>query len=80
MSQKLTENEIKELKDKGVKGDELIKIIVDSNTSMEKRTVFSQEKILKKKDKKHNHKFWITPTNLFNIVETIFLEDNKKIK
>lgn len=78
-TQKLSEEEITKLKEKGIKGDELIKIICESNSSMEKRTVFSQEKILKRKDKKFNHRIWVTCTNLFNIVETIFLEDNKRL-
>lgn len=79
-SQKFTEEEIKNMKEKGIQGEELIKIIIDGNNSMEKRTLMSQEKIYKKKEKKHTHKIWIAPTNLYNIIETFFLDDIKKIK
>jgi hypothetical protein len=78
-AQKLSYEEIMKMKGSGVTGDELIKVIMDNNTSMEKRTIFSQEKMLKKKKLKHLHKIWIVPTDLFNIIETIFLEDEKKI-
>lgn len=79
-AQKLSSEHIKELKEKGMKGDELIKLIIDNNASMEKRTIFSQEKILKKKGQKHKHQIWIAPTNLFNIIETLFIDDAKRIK
>ena len=47
---------------------------------MEKRTILSQEKILKKKEKKHKYKIWIAPITLLNVAETIFLENPKSIK
>ena len=50
-AQKLTDDEIKDLKEKTKNKDELIKTILENNTSMEKRTIFSQEKIIKKKQK-----------------------------
>ena len=77
--QKLSYEELEKLKENGLKGDELIKVIVENNTSMDKRTTFSQEKFLKKKKQKYRHLIWIVPTNLFNIVETFFLEDEKRI-
>jgi hypothetical protein len=80
-SQKLTADDIQEMKERGVKGDEIIKTIMESNTSTEKRTLFSQEKIMKKKDKIHNHRFWFTNINLYNVIETYFhVDDPKKIK
>lgn len=77
--QKLSYEELEKMKENGLKGDELIKVIVENNTSMDKRTTFSQEKFLKKKKQKYRHLIWIVPTNLFNIVETFFLEDEKRI-
>lgn len=76
----IKEMDIEILKEKGLRGDELIKTILDTNKSMDKRTVLSQEKIMKKKERKYKHKVWITPTNLFNVVETFFLDELKKIK
>ena len=46
---------------------------------MEKRTIFSQEKIIKKKTKKYKNLIWITSTSLFNIIETFFIIDPKII-
>ena len=54
-AQKLTDDEIKDLKEKTKNKDELIKTILENNTSMEKRTIFSQEKIIKKKTKKYKN-------------------------
>lgn len=68
------------LKEQGVTGDEIIKIIMESNESTKKRTLLSQEKIIKKKDKIHKFKIWIQETNLFNIMETFFIQDLKRIK
>jgi hypothetical protein len=79
-SQNLTEMDIIDLKKQGMKGDELIKVIMDNNTSMDKRTILSQEKIMKKKEKRHKYKIWISPVDLYNLVENFFLEDEKKIK
>ena len=47
-AQKLTQEEIENLKSTTQDKDELIKKIIENNTSMEKRTIFSQEKIIKK--------------------------------
>ena len=78
-AQKLTDDEIKDLKEKTKNKDELIKTILENNTSMEKRTIFSQEKIIKKKTKKYKNLIWITSTSLSNIIETFFIIDPKII-
>ena len=48
-AQKLTHEEIENLKSTTQDKGELIKKIIENNTTMEKRTIFSQEKIIKKK-------------------------------
>ena len=78
-AQKLTDDEIKDLKEKTKNKDELIQTILQNNTSMEKRTIFSQEKIIKKKTQKYKNLIWITSTSLFNIIETFFIIDPKII-
>ena len=78
-AQKLTDEEIKDLKEKTTNKDELIQTILQNNTSMEKRTIFSQEKIIKKKTQKYKNLIWVTPTSLFNIIETFFIIDSKMI-
>ena len=54
-SQKLTDEEINELKKTITNKDELIKAIKDNNSSMEKRTLLSQEKYIKKKTQKYKN-------------------------
>ena len=72
-AQKLTQEEIENLKSTTQDKDELIKKIIENNTSMEKRTIFSKEKILKKKALKYKYLIFITPPSLFNIIETFFI-------
>ena len=76
---KFEDEEIKDLKEKTTNKDELIQTILQNNTSMEKRTIFSQEKIIKKKTQKYKHLIWITSTSLFNIIETFIIIDPKII-
>ena len=78
-AQKLSQEEIEKLKTTTQDKNELIKKIIENNTSMEKRTIFSQEKILKKKALKYKYLIYITPPSLFNIIETFFLYDFKSI-
>ena len=78
-AQKLSQEEIEKLKSTTQDKNELIKKIIENNTSMEKRTIFSQEKILKKKALKYKYLIFITPPSLFNIIETFFLYDCKSI-
>jgi hypothetical protein len=63
-----------------VSGEEIIKMVLENNSSMEKRTILSQEKILKKKENRHKYKIWITPITLLNVIETIFQDNPKNIK
>lgn len=53
-SQALRENEIKELKAKGLEGDELIQAIAQSSTTFETKTEYSQKKYLRKKAQKYD--------------------------
>ena len=79
-AQKLTIEEIRELKDQGLTGEECVKKILENNSSMAKRTIFSQSKIIKKKGRIYKHRVWLAPINLFNIAETFFIYDIKRIK
>ena len=78
-AQKLSKEEIEKLKNTTQDKNELIKKIIENNTSMEKRTIFSQEKILKKKALKYKFLIYITPPSLFNIIETFFIYECKSI-
>ena len=78
-AQKLSQEEIEKLKSTTINKDKLIKTIIDNNESMEKRTIFSQEKIIRKKASKFKFLIFITPSSLFNIIETFFICDCKAI-
>ena len=78
-TQKLSQEEIEKLKFTTLNKNDLIKTIIDNNQSMEKRTLFSQEKIIKKKVNKFKFLVFITYPSLFNIVETYFICDCKLI-
>jgi len=52
-SQSLKQDEIELLKQSGASGDEIVKKIVESSSSFSSKTKFSQNKYLKKKQKKH---------------------------
>ncbi len=78
-AQKLSQEDIENLKTTTQDKDELIKKIVENNTSMEKRTIFSQEKILKKKALKYKYLIFITPPSLYNIIETFFIYECRSI-
>ena len=71
-AQKLSQEEIENLKSTTQDKNELIKKIVENNSSMEKRTIFSKEKIIKKKALKYKYLIFITPPSLFNLLETFF--------
>ena len=78
-AQKLTHEEIENLKSTTQDKGELIKKIIENNTTKEKRTIFSQEKIIKKKASKYKYLIFITPPSLFNIIETFFIYECRSI-
>ena len=78
-AQKLTHEEIENLKSTTQDKGELIKKIIENNSTMEKRTIFSQEKIIKKKASKYKYLIFITPPSLFNIIETFFIYECRSI-
>lgn len=50
-SQKLTQDDIKALKDKGIKGEEILQQLIENSTFRDE-TEFAQDKYIKKKKKK----------------------------
>ncbi|KAM6164026.1 tRNA (adenine(58)-N(1))-methyltransferase non-catalytic subunit TRM6 [Rhynchocyon petersi] len=52
-SQKLTQDDIKALKDKGIKGEEIVQQLIENSTTFRDKTEFSQDKYIKKKKKKY---------------------------
>lgn len=52
-SQSLKQEEIELLKQSGASGDKIVQMIVENSLSFNSKTKFSQNKYLKKKQKKH---------------------------
>uniref|UniRef100_A0A452H842 tRNA (adenine(58)-N(1))-methyltransferase non-catalytic subunit TRM6 n=1 Tax=Gopherus agassizii TaxID=38772 RepID=A0A452H842_9SAUR len=52
-SQKLTHDDIKALKDKGIKGQEIVQQLIENSTTFRGKTEFAQDKYIKKKKKNH---------------------------
>ncbi|XP_042550660.1 tRNA (adenine(58)-N(1))-methyltransferase non-catalytic subunit TRM6 isoform X1 [Dipodomys spectabilis] len=52
-SQKLTQDDIKALKDQGIKGEEIVQQLIENSTTFRDKTEFAQDKYIKKKKKKY---------------------------
>ncbi|XP_026524315.1 tRNA (adenine(58)-N(1))-methyltransferase non-catalytic subunit TRM6 isoform X2 [Notechis scutatus] len=52
-SQKLTHDDIKALKDKGIKGEEIVQQLIENSTTFRDKTEFAQDKYIKKKKRKY---------------------------
>ncbi|XP_073528360.1 tRNA (adenine(58)-N(1))-methyltransferase non-catalytic subunit TRM6 [Phyllobates terribilis] len=52
-SQKLTRDDIEALKEKGIKGQEIVQQLIENSTTFRDKTEFAQEKYIKKKKKKY---------------------------
>uniref|UniRef100_A0A1X7UZN4 tRNA (adenine(58)-N(1))-methyltransferase non-catalytic subunit TRM6 n=1 Tax=Amphimedon queenslandica TaxID=400682 RepID=A0A1X7UZN4_AMPQE len=55
LSQKLSHEEIHQMKKDGMSGQEILESVVQGSSSFKDRTKFSQEKYVKKKYKRHSH-------------------------
>ncbi|KAM6954481.1 tRNA (adenine(58)-N(1))-methyltransferase non-catalytic subunit TRM6 [Aplochiton taeniatus] len=54
-SQKLTRDDIETLKEKGLKGQEIVQHLIDNSSTFRDKTEFAQEKYIKKKKKKYEN-------------------------
>ncbi|XP_013774504.1 tRNA (adenine(58)-N(1))-methyltransferase non-catalytic subunit TRM6-like [Limulus polyphemus] len=62
-SQKLTKEQIEELKTGGVSGEQIVENLVENSTTFKDKTQYAQAKYLKKKQKKYiNHVIILEPT------------------
>mmetsp|Transcript_39247 Transcript_39247/g.45002 ORF Transcript_39247/g.45002 Transcript_39247/m.45002 type:complete len:141 (+) Transcript_39247:234-656(+) len=79
-NQKLSYEEIEFQKSKGVTGTELINTIVSNSSTFGKRTLFSQEKYLKKLKKKHLHYVELRYPSLHHICDYAYeLQESRMI-
>lgn len=72
--QKAKNEVVLSLKEKGLKGNELINELKLQNENLNKRTILSQEKIIRKMEKRHKYQIHIADCSLFNLLETYFLD------
>lgn len=63
-----------ELKKQGKKGEEIIQDQLAKNSSLYKRTLLSQEKIMKKLEIRHKYQIFISAPTLFNLMEAIYID------
>ncbi|KAL9658807.1 hypothetical protein ABK040_005961 [Willaertia magna] len=77
-SQQLTQDEIINLKEKGIGGKEIIEKLIEGSKSFNVRTQFSQQKYLKKKKKKYLTYFKISEPTTQEICEFYFNKNPEK--
>lgn len=76
-AQKLTQEEINELKQTKT-GEEVIQHLVENSSTFNKKTQFSQEKYLKKKKQKYLGLFRLLRPTSANIADCAFMNDKRK--
>ncbi|KAL1924604.1 uncharacterized protein VTP21DRAFT_4258 [Calcarisporiella thermophila] len=83
-AQKLTREEIEALKQEGLMGElegqEIIKRMVEGNTSFEKRTEFSKAKYIMRKEKKYMKTFTPVKPTLYSVCDYFFKKNPGKIR
>jgi tRNA (adenine-N(1)-)-methyltransferase non-catalytic subunit len=78
-AQKLSKEEIDEMKKTGKTGEEIIRALVDNSDTFKTKTVFSQEKYLKKKQKKHLPFVQVLYPSVVNLVRAYESKNPQKI-
>ncbi|XP_013195399.2 tRNA (adenine(58)-N(1))-methyltransferase non-catalytic subunit TRM6 [Amyelois transitella] len=79
-SQKLTAAEIEELKSDALKASDIVETLITNSNTFHSKTEFSQEKYLKKKEKKYFEYLQIVRPNLRLITEVMYRLDPGKIQ
>ncbi|KAN0030935.1 hypothetical protein ACTA71_009585 [Dictyostelium dimigraforme] len=78
-AQKLTQEDINQMKEKGTDSNTIIKTIVENSESFKTKTSFSQIKYLKKKIKKYSTIVKIIKPTLKSLTEAYYKKDSRKI-
>lgn len=77
-NQKLEQNAILALKDKGIEGEELVRTVVKNSATFRSKTPFSQEKYLKRKRAKFDLKVRVLRPTALTLCETYFERSPEK--
>ncbi|PHJ21958.1 eukaryotic initiation factor gamma subunit protein [Cystoisospora suis] len=78
-SQQLTAARIECLRAQGIKGEELIGLLVASSSSFRRKTKFSQEKYIRKKMARHLERITVLPATVREVCEAYYVTDPVKI-
>ena len=78
-NQTITQNQIEELKEKGHRGEALIKTIIANSTTFQDKTDFSKLKYLRRKQRKHQQRCRIIRCTGPSICEALFIKDARRI-
>ncbi|VDO44520.1 unnamed protein product [Onchocerca flexuosa] len=77
--QKVTQDEIIKMKDTGVSTEQLIAKLVDGSASFSERTVYSQNKYINKKAKKHSDHVYLLKPTLRLVAESYYKKDPERV-
>ena len=78
-NQAITQGQIEELKEKGHRGEALIKTIIANSATFQDKTDFSKLKYLRRKQQKHQQRCRIVRCTGASICEALFLKDARRI-
>lgn len=78
-SQKLTKDDIEDLKAKGISGEEIIENLIENSSTFKEKSTFSQEKYLKKKKEKYVGTLLILMPNTRLLVQMYYSRNPLKI-
>jgi tRNA (adenine-N(1)-)-methyltransferase non-catalytic subunit len=78
--QALNTKEIEELKKQGLSGQEIIEIVKQSHSSFDKKTTFSREKYIKRKQQKFLQRFTPEPITSSELIDIYLAKDGSKIQ
>ncbi|VDN05536.1 unnamed protein product [Thelazia callipaeda] len=77
--QTVTQDEIIKMKDTGVPAEQLIARLVDGSTSFSERTIYSQNKYINKKAKKHSDHVYLLRPTLRLVAESYYKKDPERV-
>uniref|UniRef100_A0A915PM12 tRNA (adenine(58)-N(1))-methyltransferase non-catalytic subunit TRM6 n=1 Tax=Setaria digitata TaxID=48799 RepID=A0A915PM12_9BILA len=77
--QKVTQDEIIKMKDTGVPAEQLIAKLVGGSASFSERTIYSQNKYINKKAKKHSDHVYILKPTLRLVAESYYKKDPERV-
>jgi len=78
-SQKLSKQEIVNMREEGVSGHEIVEKLIENSDTFQQKTKFSQAKFLKKKAKKYHHYILVRKPSIRLLMEIHYTADPMKL-